>query len=130
LPKLLVILLGGNKVEATWMTDYRDLAKWHLKNKCFIVSTWWQKTHFLLPCQFHFARLSLVKTTPLCRYHPNTFIHNVIFNFQSLLLLILSIGTSGKISALYIEVTKNLPFSCRFQRNSSCPVYSWILAKH
>jgi hypothetical protein len=27
LPKLLVILLGGNKVEATWMTDYRDLAK-------------------------------------------------------------------------------------------------------
>jgi hypothetical protein len=26
-PKILVILDGGNKVEATWMTDHIDLAK-------------------------------------------------------------------------------------------------------
>jgi hypothetical protein len=86
-PNILVILRGVNKVEATWMTDHIDLVKRHLKNKCFIISFWWQKTYFLFPCQFRFARLSLVKITPLRRYHPNTFIHNGIFNFQSLLLL-------------------------------------------
>jgi hypothetical protein len=36
----LVILHGGNKVEATWMTDHIDLAKRHWKNKCLIVSSW------------------------------------------------------------------------------------------
>jgi hypothetical protein len=63
-PSILVILRGGNKVEATWITDHIDPAKWYWKNKCFIDSSWWQKTHFLLPCQFRFARLSLVRTTP------------------------------------------------------------------
>jgi hypothetical protein len=113
-PNILVILHGGNKVEATWMTDHIVLAKRHWKNKCLIVSSWWQKTHFLLPCQFCFARLSFVKITPLRRYHPNTFIHNGGFNFQSLSLLTLSIGTCGKIRALYVEATENLPFSWRF----------------
>jgi hypothetical protein len=28
-PNILVILYGGNKVEATWMTDHIDLAKRH-----------------------------------------------------------------------------------------------------
>jgi hypothetical protein len=37
-PKILVILHGGNKVEAIWMTDHIDLAKRHWKNKYFIVS--------------------------------------------------------------------------------------------
>jgi hypothetical protein len=88
-----------------------------------------KQTHFVLPCQFRFARLSLVRTTPLRRYYPNTFIRNGIFNFQSLLLLIFSIDTSGKIRALYIEATENLPFLCKFQWNSSCPGCSWICAK-
>jgi hypothetical protein len=44
----------------------------------------------LLPCQFRFARLSLVRITPLQRYHPNTLILNGIFSFQNLLLLFLS----------------------------------------
>jgi hypothetical protein len=35
----LVILHGGNKVEATWMTDHIDLAKRYWKNKCLIVSS-------------------------------------------------------------------------------------------
>jgi hypothetical protein len=128
-PKILVILHGGNKVEATWMTDHIDLGKRHWKNKCLIVSSWWQKIHSLLPYQFRFARLSLNKITPLRRYHPNTFIHNEIFNFQSLLLLTLSIDTSGKIRALYMDATENIPFSCRFQRNSSCSSCNWMFAK-
>jgi hypothetical protein len=37
-PKMLVMLRGGNKVEATWMTDHIDLANRHWKNKCLIVS--------------------------------------------------------------------------------------------
>jgi hypothetical protein len=39
------------------------------------------------------------------------------FEFQKsrdVTLLILLIGISGKIRALYIEATENLPFSCRF----------------
>jgi hypothetical protein len=101
-PKILVILRDRNKVEATWMTGHIDLAKRYWKNKCLIVSSWWQKTHILLLCQFRLARLSLVRITPLRMYRPNTFIHNGIFNLQSLLLLILSIRTSGWISTLYI----------------------------
>jgi hypothetical protein len=97
-PKILVMLHGGYKVEATWMTDHINLAKRHWKNKYFIVSSWWQKTHFLLPCQFRLARLSLVRTTPLRRYHSNTLIRKGIFNFQSLLLWTLSIGTSGSLA--------------------------------
>jgi hypothetical protein len=30
---------------------------------------------------------------------------------------------------LYMEATENFPFSCRFQRNSSCLVCSWMFAK-
>jgi hypothetical protein len=37
-PNILVILHGGNKVEATWMTDHIDLVKRHWKNKYLIVS--------------------------------------------------------------------------------------------
>jgi hypothetical protein len=109
-PNMLIIPYGGNKVEATWMSDHIDLAKRHLKNKCFIVSSWWWKIYFLLSYQFRFVRLSFVKTIHLRRYHPNTFIRNGIFNFQSLLLLIFLIGTSDKISALYIETTETCHF--------------------
>jgi hypothetical protein len=109
-PKILAILHGRYKVEATWMTDHIERAKQHWKKRCLIVSSWGQKTHFLQPCQFRFASLSLVKMTPLRRYHPNTFIHSGIFNFQSLLLLTFSNGRSGWISALYMEATENLPF--------------------
>jgi hypothetical protein len=42
-PKMLAILHGGNKVEATWMTNHIDLAKRYWKNKCLILSSWWQE---------------------------------------------------------------------------------------
>jgi hypothetical protein len=102
------------------------MAKQHWKNKCFIDSSWWQKAYFLQPCQFLFARLSLVIITPLQRYGPNNLILNRIFNFQSLLCL--SIGTSGWINALYMEPTGNLPFLWRFHLNLSGPVCRWTLA--
>jgi hypothetical protein len=124
------MLRGGYKFEATWMTDHIDLAKQHWKKRCPIVLFWWQKTHFLLPCQFRFARLFLVKITPLCRYNPNTFIRNRIFNFKACYYKFYQSGISGWISALYMEASENLLFSWRFQQNSSCPVYKWIFANH
>jgi hypothetical protein len=33
---MLAILRGGNKVEATWMTDHKDLAKRHWKKNCYV----------------------------------------------------------------------------------------------
>jgi hypothetical protein len=38
-PNIVVILHGGNKVEATWMTGHIDQAKRHWKNKCLTVSS-------------------------------------------------------------------------------------------
>jgi hypothetical protein len=54
-PKILAILRGGYKVEATWMTDHIEHAKRYWKKMCLIVSSWWQKTHFLQPCQLYLA---------------------------------------------------------------------------
>ena len=118
-PKILATLLDGYKFEATWMTDHIERAKLHWKNKYLIVSFWWQKTHFVLPCQFHLTRLSLVRITPWWRYQANILIFRGIFIFQ--ILLLWSTGMTGWTSALYIEPTENLPFPCRFQRNSSRP---------
>jgi hypothetical protein len=36
LPKILVMLHGGYKVEATWMTDHIDLAKRHWKKSVLL----------------------------------------------------------------------------------------------
>jgi hypothetical protein len=65
-----------------------------------------RKTHLLLPCQFCFARLSLVRITPFRWYHPNILIRRGSFNFQRLSLLFLSIGMFGWFNALYIEPTR------------------------
>jgi hypothetical protein len=37
LPKILAILRGGYKVEATWMIDHTERAKRHWKKRCLIV---------------------------------------------------------------------------------------------
>jgi hypothetical protein len=89
-----------------------------------------RKTHFLLPCQFCFARLSLVRITPFRWYHPNILIRRGSFNFQRLSLLFLSIGMFGWFNALYIEPIEIVPFSCRFQQNSSGTSCKWTFAKH
>jgi hypothetical protein len=57
---ILATLVGGRRLKAIWMIDHIDLAKWHWKNRCLIVSSWWQKTHLVLPCQFRFTRLYII----------------------------------------------------------------------
>jgi hypothetical protein len=124
---MLATLVGWYKVKANWVIDHIDLTNRHWKNKCFIISSWWQKIHFLLSCQFRFVRLSLVSL--FRRYHPNTLIRKWSFNFQSLLLSFLSIGMLGWINTLYIESTENLPFLWRFQRNTFRPSCKRMFAK-
>jgi len=123
---MLATELGGCKVEPIWMADHIDLTNSHWKNKCVMVSSCWQKTHFLLPCQLRLARLSLVRITPRRKYHANTLVFSGIFIFQSLLLLELSTGISGRMSVLYIESTENLSFFVRFHWNLSGPSDKWI----
>ena len=84
---------------------------------------------FLLPCQLRLASLSFIRITPRRRYHANTLVFSGIFIFQILLLSLMSTWTSGKIKALYIESTKNLPFFVWFQRNLSGPSDSWMASK-
>jgi hypothetical protein len=124
---MLATLVEGYSLEATWMIDHIDLAKRHWKNKCFIVSLWWQKIHWLLPCQLCLIRLSLVRITPRRKYHPKILVFRGSFIFQ--IFLLLSTGKSDWIIALYRECTENFPLGCKFQQNSSVPVASWIDSK-
>jgi hypothetical protein len=54
-PKISVILHGGNKVEASWMTDHVDLAKRYWNYKYIIVSFFMTKNTFLtsMPIPFY-----------------------------------------------------------------------------
>jgi hypothetical protein len=58
------------------------LAKGQWRNKCWIFSFMIQLTHFWLPFQFFLARLSLVRTTPLCRNQRKILIFSGILIFQ------------------------------------------------
>ena len=64
LPKMFATLRGACKVELIWTADHIDLANSYWKNKCVMVSSCWQKTHFLFLCQLRLARLSFVRITP------------------------------------------------------------------
>jgi hypothetical protein len=57
-----------------------------------------------------------------------TLVLSGIFIFQFILLW--STGTLGWIKALYIESTEKVPFSVRFQRNTSGPGVSWTVSRH
>jgi hypothetical protein len=109
------------------MIDHIDLAKRQWKNRCLIVSSWWQKTHLVLPCLFRFTRLSLVWITPRQRYHAKILVFSGIFIFQ--IFLLLSTGISDWIIALYKESTEKMPLACRFHQNTSDPAESWIESK-
>jgi hypothetical protein len=61
------------------MADHTALAKQHWKKRCLIFSLWWQKIYLVLPCQFLFTRLSLVRTSPRRRYQPKILIFRGIF---------------------------------------------------
>jgi hypothetical protein len=81
-PKILTTLVGGYKLDATWMSDHIVLAKRQLENKWLIVSSRWQNTHWVLPCQFRLTRLSLVRITPRSKYHPIFCFLVVFFSFK------------------------------------------------
>jgi hypothetical protein len=51
------------------MIGHIERAKLYWKNKYLIVSSYEQKTHILLQCQFRLIRLSLVRITPRRKYH-------------------------------------------------------------
>lgn len=101
LPNTLATLQGGYNTEAIWMTDHIEWANLHWKNKCFIVSSWWQKRYCELPCKFFLIRVSLVKMTPWRSYHAKILLLRGIFIFQ--IFLLLSTGILGWINALYIR---------------------------
>jgi hypothetical protein len=102
LPNILTTLRVGYKVDPIWTTDHIDLANLHWKNKCLIVSSWWQKTHFLFPCQLRLARLSLVKCTFVLLIHQHQHCNRVYFvifwNWQI-------IDWSGKPLDLAVDLT-------------------------
>lgn len=81
----------------------------------------------MLPCQLRLARLSLVSTTPLRRYHMKILTFSGIFDFH--ISLILSTGISECESARYIESTVKDPDVVRFQRNTSRPCVKLIKSK-
>jgi len=60
------------------------LVKGQSRNRCWIVSFPLQQIHFWLPFQFFLARLSLVRTTPLCRNQRKILIFRGTFIFQIL----------------------------------------------
>lgn len=66
--KILTIIRGGYKPEAAWVIDHIDRAKLYWKNRCLIVSLWWQNTHLGFSCQFRLIRLSFVRIIPRRRY--------------------------------------------------------------
>jgi hypothetical protein len=72
------------------------LAKGQWRNKCWIFSFLLQLTHFWLPFQFFLARLSLVRTTPLCRNQRKILI------FSGILILVGS-SSSRSISPILPE---------------------------
>jgi hypothetical protein len=107
------------------MIIHIDLAKQHWNNKCLIVSFWWQNTHWLLPCQFHLTRLSLVRMTPRRKYHPIFLVFNGIASSKFSCCYQLSYW----IIALYSKPIENFPLGCKFQQNSSGLVESWMGSK-
>ena len=78
---------GGYNLEAIWMVDQIKRATLQSKKMCFIVSSWRQKTHFVLPFQLRLTKLSLVRITPRRAYHAN--------------ILILLAFSSSKVSRFY-----------------------------
>ena len=105
----------------------RRTHKLALKKWCLIVSSWIQNQHFLLPGQLHHARLSLISTTPLRRYHINILTFSGIFAFQ--IFLLLPTCTSECMSVRYIESTVKDPDVVRFQRNTSRPCVRLIRSR-
>jgi hypothetical protein len=82
-----------------------------------------QQQHFKLPFHLLFARLSLVRTTPLIKYQMKTLTFKGNFSFQIAWLCGKILGTA---STLYIERTVYFPFCCKDQMNVFLRPINWI----
>jgi hypothetical protein len=106
------------------MVGHIDVEKEHWKKRYFIVSLWWQKSHFFASLPIAFCKAIFGENHPTTRrYHVNALVFSGIFIFPNFKLL--STGISGWIQALYIEATENIPLPVRFQRKTLDPWDNW-----
>ena len=122
LPNRWVMLWGGFKSKANYTALHRNLTTWQSIKRCWIVLSLEQKQHYLLPFQFRLAKLSFVKITPLFKYHINILIFKGIFSFHKCLS---NCTLPLLISALYIELTVNIPDWFKFHRKTSTLSFKW-----
>lgn len=70
-PKICGPLQSGHMLNVTWMIDHVVRVNLYRKKNCLIVPSLWEKQHCVLLGWLRFARLSLVRITPLRRYQRN-----------------------------------------------------------
>ena len=111
-PNKCTILLGFVRPKVMKIILQSNLAIWHPKKRCIIVSSFMQKQHCLLPFQLCLAKLSFVWITPRWSSKIKNFTFKGIFNFHTGLFM----GrTRTSKRAEYIERTENWPllWSCQ-----------------
>ena len=74
------MLTGGEILKETCTILQIILAIWQSKKRCWMVSSRLQKQHFILSLHCQRARLSLVRTTPFCKYQIKILIFNGSLN--------------------------------------------------
>ena len=111
------------KLNTALMSLHKNLAFWQSKKWCCIVSLRLQQQHFKLPFHRRLIKLSLVRVTPLIKYHIKILILSGNFSFQIVWLcgIILVV-----VIALYIDRTEKNMFCCRDHTKLSLWSYSWI----
>ena len=112
-PKVMKIILQSN------------LAIWHPKKRCTIISSFMQKQHCLLPFQWCLAKLSFVRIAPWWSSQINNFTFKGIFNFHTGLFMG-RFWTSNR--AEYIERIENWQLLWSYQIPISLLSPSWMLA--
>ena len=107
------MLRGGEILKETCTIFEIILAIWQSKKRCWMISSRLQKQHFILPLHCRRARLSLVRTTPFCKYHIKILIFKGSLNFRIKFLR----GASRRaINVLYMDRTVKWPFCVRDQK--------------
>jgi len=101
------------------------LAIWQSKKRCWMVSSRLQKQHFILPLHCRRARLSLVRTTPFCKYQIKILIFKGTLNFQ---IKFLRCAGRRTINVLYMDRTVKWPFCVRDKKKISLWSVNWTFA--
>jgi hypothetical protein len=93
-----------------------------IKKRCWMVSSRLQKQHFKLPFNYRRAKLSLVRTTPLCKYQAKNLTFKGNFNFH---ITILRGAVNRAMTELNKDQTVNWPFCFRDQIKWSLWSLNW-----